>query len=116
MPKINSVRKLAIFVSGLFLAFINVIPLYRGEVVALVAGNETATNIITPTVDWITQWAVFITLVVIVGLIIWAIISFIINRHKPEETSKEVEAINAVVTELKGLRGDLGNPRGGQNL
>jgi len=75
----------------------------------LTFGNETATNIITPAIDWMSQWAVVITLIVIIGLIIYGIVSYIINRRKPSEDSEETKAIKELTTEIKGLRRDLTN-------
>jgi hypothetical protein len=120
MPKINTLDKLVAFVALLVLTFINIIPNYKGEVAVLIAGNDTAQNIINPTVNWITQWAVVITTVVIFLLFIYAIISFVINKCKPDKLSDETMAIrdlsskieirdNALIQEIKGLRGDLTN-------
>ena len=120
MPKINTFWKLATFISVLAIAFFNVIPAYKAEVMVLVSDNVTATKYITPAVDWITQWAVIITVVIIIGLLIFVIANYIFNRCKPDKPSDEVQAIKSLsqqlvqkdeslINEIKGLREDLRN-------
>jgi hypothetical protein len=73
----------------------------------LIAGNVTATKIITPTIDWITQWSVVITVIILIVLAIWGTIEYFRNRKKPNAPSEEVQAINEMIKEIKGLRQDV---------
>ena len=125
MPKINTLPKLIAFISALAIAFFNVIPWYKAVVMVVISDNVTATRYITPIVDWITQWAVIITIAIIIGLLIFGIANYIINRRKLDKPSDEVQAIKSLskqlvqkdeslINEIKGLREDLRN-KGGQN-
>ena len=78
----------------------------------MVSGNFTAPYI-TPSVNWISQWTVLITSIVIIGLIIYCVINYAINRKNPEKPHKEVEAIKELTKEISKLRDTL--EKGGKN-
>jgi predicted PurR-regulated permease PerM len=113
MPKLNTFQKLIIYIAGLVVLFLNVISYYKGEVADLVSGNFTAPYI-TPAVDWISQWTALITAIVIIGLVIFGIVNYFRNRHKPDFESDEVKAIKQLTTEIKGMRQDF-KERGANN-
>jgi len=106
MRKINTFGKLLMVVSGLALLFLNVTSYYSREVMDMVSGNFTAPYI-TPAVSWVSQWTVLITLFAIIGLIIYAITNYFINRRKPDEVNSELQALENIAKEIKGLRQDM---------
>lgn len=103
MLKINTVWKLSATIGGLVILFLNVISYYRGDVMVLVAGNETANQYITPTIDWISQWTVIITAIIIICLIILTIVIYFINRRKKEKPSADIQAMENLTSELKRM-------------
>jgi|SRR3990167_3054223 len=110
MPKLNTFQKLAALLAALVVAFINTVSYYKGDVAVRLAGNETATQIITPTVEWISEWAVVITLVAIIGLFVWAIFTYLRNRHAPKETddSQYLKEISETLKRMEKRQNDDG--------
>lgn len=106
MPKINSFRKLLVIGASLCLALLGVVYIGQLGILPMIFGAETASNLY-PISHYIIQGIAYCAIVVIIGLGILAVYSYIRNRGKPDEPSPELSAIKDLESEIKGLRQEI---------
>jgi uncharacterized membrane protein (DUF106 family) len=103
MPKLNTPWRLASFIGALVVIFVNIISATQENSMVFIINSAFGTTYVKPSLEWLTQWSSIITVVVIFGLIIWAIINYFINRNKPDEESDRVQAMKDLAQEMKRM-------------
>ena len=101
MFRIKNFRQLTTTIASLVIVFITVIAVSDGSNMSFVGGSAFGVNYVKPSIEWLTQWSVVIVTIIIVGLIIYAIINYFMNRNKPEKPSEEVQAIRDLTEEIR---------------
>ena len=55
----------------------------------------------------IIQWTTYVFLVILILAIPYLIVSYLVHRGKPDKTSPELAAINALMAEIEALKNEL---------
>jgi hypothetical protein len=116
MPKFNKLEKLLASIYALLVVWLGLAYVIRAGAARMLIGAFLADKLY-PIAYYTIEIIGYIVLLGIPAAIIWLIIRFIRNRHKPEEPSEEARAItegmvnieNAIRDEFKKVREALNN-------
>jgi len=93
MYKINTAIKLIKYIAGYILIGLGIFAINNLGVAKMLFGENIANEFFYPALSLLIQWTTVLILLLLLGLIIYSIFSFVMNQGKPDEPTAELKAI-----------------------